>query len=137
MPFGSVQSETIDHFELNKSDVPATATATLDRLAAQLQLYGQVQVHIEGHTDSSYTPEYNQQLSEQRAQAVRDALVGRGVEANRIVVEGFGETQLLSPEERTSEERARNRRVEVWFYIPPSRGLGEGLRLQLPSITTW
>ncbi len=120
--FGTVQSESIDHFTLNESSLPSGASEKLDRLASQLNLYREVEVHIDGHTDSSYTPEYNQRLSEQRAQAVRDALMQRGIEASRLIVTGYGENQLLFPQERTQEEKARNRRVDVWFYIPPSTG---------------
>lgn len=137
VPFGTVQSATIDHFALDRDAIPASpaATETLDRLASQLALYSEVEVHVEGHTDSSASEAHNQGLSERRAQAVRDALVRRGVDRRRIRSQGFGETQLLFPGERSEEEKARNRRVDVWFYIPPSRGLGEGLQLRLPSLT--
>lgn len=136
IPFGTIESETIDHFALNGDAIPPAGAAVLDRLATQLQLYHEVEVHMEGHTDSSYVEEYNQRLSERRAQAVRDALARRGVDARRIVVQGFGETRLLFPGESNPEEKARNRRVEIWFYIPPSRGLGEGLRLGPPTPLT-
>lgn len=134
-PFGTVQSDTIDHFALDRDTLPATPAATeaLDRLARQLQLYREVEVHVEGHTDSSASEQHNQSLSERRARTVREALVQRGVDRNRIITRGFGETQLLFPGERNEEEKARNRRVDVWFYIPPSRGLGEGLQLHLPG----
>lgn len=130
IPFGTIESDTIDHFALNGDAIPSTGAAALDRLANQLQLYREVDVHVEGHTDSSYTEDYNQRLSERRANAVRDALVRRGVDGRRIVAQGFGEARLLFPGESNHEEKAKNRRVEVWFYIPPSRGFGEELRLQ-------
>jgi outer membrane protein OmpA-like peptidoglycan-associated protein len=136
-PFGTIQSDTIDHFALDRDALPSTPAATeaLDRLARQLQLYREAEVHVEGHTDSSASEQHNQSLSERRARAVRDALVQRGVDRRRIIVQGFGETRLLFPGERTEEEKARNRRVDVWFYIPPSRGLGEGLQRRPPSLT--
>ncbi|VVB95210.1 OmpA family protein [uncultured archaeon] len=130
--FGTIQSESIDHFTLNEYSLPSGASEKLDRLAGQLNLYREVEVHIEGHTDSSYTREYNQRLSEQRAQAVRDALVRRGIDASRLIVTGYGETRLLFPEERTQEEKARNRRVDVWFYIPPSRSMSDELLMRRP-----
>lgn len=134
--FGTIESDTIDHFALNRPEIPATAGARLDLLARQLKLYGDAEVHVEGHTDSSYTEEYNQRLSEQRAQAVRDAFVRRGIDARRISVQGFGETRLRFPREANAEEKAGNRRVDVWFHIPPStRPRGFGGRFRLPMQT--
>ena len=131
--FGTIQSESIDHFILNEASLPAGASEKLDRLASQLNLYREVEVHIDGHTDSSYTPEYNQRLSEQRAQTVRDALVQRGIDASRLIVTGYGERQLLFPKEQNQEEKARNRRVDVRFYIPPSQGSGDKLLMRKPE----
>jgi outer membrane protein OmpA-like peptidoglycan-associated protein len=119
------QSEIIDHFAVNQASLPAGASEKLDRLASQLKLYKEAKVHIDGHTDSSYTPEYNQQLSERRAQTVRDALVKRGIDASRLIVTGYGKNQLLYPEERNQEEKARNRRVNILFNVPPSQSNGE------------
>ena len=132
--FGTIESDTIDHFALNRPEIPSSAGAKLDLLASQLKLYSDAEVHVEGHTDSSYTEEYNQRLSEQRAQAVRDALVRRGIDGRRIATQGFGETQLRFPGEANAEEKARNRRVDVWFYIPPStRSRGFGGRFRVPT----
>lgn len=136
IPMGTIQEDTIDHFVLGHAEIPSTAaaTATLNLLARQLRLYRDAEVHVAGHTDSSAGEALNQRLSERRANAVRDALVRRGISGSRISVQGFGETRLLFPAEANAEERARNRRVDVWFYIPPSHGLGEGLRLRIPSL---
>lgn len=129
--FGSIQSDTIDHFALDSDRLPVGALVKLDRLADQLKLYREAEVHIEGHTDSSFTDTHNQQLSERRARAVRDALARRGIDAARLIVSGFGENRPLFLHERDEEEKARNRRVEVWFYIPPTPSLSEQLQLQL------
>ena len=134
VPFGTVQSDTIDHFALNRPEIPSNAAAKLDRLASQLKLYSDAEAHVEGHADSSYTEEFNQRLSERRAQAVRDALVRRGIDGRRITSQGFGETRLRFPGEANAEEKAMNRRVDVWFYIPPSRGFGERFHLRVPSV---
>jgi outer membrane protein OmpA-like peptidoglycan-associated protein len=67
---------------------------------------------VEGHTDSTGSAETNQELSMKRAAAVRDALVSRGVSADRISVEGFGAARPIA--DNTSQAgRANNRRVEI------------------------
>ena len=132
--FGTIRSETIDHFNVDGATVPASAAERLDHLANLIRLYPEAEVHIEGHTDTSFTAAHNQTLSENRARAVRTALISRGVPASRIIeVVGRGKTTLRFPEENTEEEKAGNRRVEVWFYTPPTRSFGERLRLGDPT----
>lgn len=129
--FGTIESMTIDHFAVDGATIPASYNAELDHLARLLNLYREVDVHIDGHTDSTSSPQHNQPLSERRARAVRDALVRRRVmRPERLLVEGFGEDRRLFPDERNEEERARNRRVEVWFHTPPSEGIGERFRVR-------
>jgi outer membrane protein OmpA-like peptidoglycan-associated protein len=69
--------------------------------------YPQTNILVEGHTDIKGSESYNQQLSERRAQAVRDALVNRGVDSRRLRVIGYGESQPISSDD------AMNRRVEL------------------------
>ncbi len=69
-------------------------------------------VYVIGHTDSQGSDAFNQKLSEKRAMEVKQLLVDRGVDANRITVEGRGETQPIASNE-TAAGRAENRRVEV------------------------
>jgi outer membrane protein OmpA-like peptidoglycan-associated protein len=130
--FGTIESGTIDHFVTGRHEVPAEAATALDGLAAQIKLYREATVHVEGHTDSTDTEKRNQQLSDRRAAAVREELRKRGVDPARLIVEGFGETKLLFPGERTAEEMARNRRVEVWLHIPPAEP-GGSFRLRPPA----
>jgi outer membrane protein OmpA-like peptidoglycan-associated protein len=72
---------------------------------------------IEGHTDSQGTAAYNQDLSQQRAQAVRDYLVTRGIASDRITSQGFGLTRSIA-DNGSAEGRANNRRVEI--VVQPS-----------------
>jgi outer membrane protein OmpA-like peptidoglycan-associated protein len=67
---------------------------------------------VEGHTDSQGAAEFNQKLSLDRAQSVRDYLVSRGIAGDRIRAEGFGPTRTVG-DNATAEGRANNRRVEI------------------------
>ncbi len=69
-------------------------------------------LRIEGHTDSTGLDDTNQQLSQARAEAVRNALIARGLPANRLVATGFGATRPIASNQ-TAEGRARNRRIEI------------------------
>lgn len=67
---------------------------------------------VEGHTDSQGGAAYNQDLSQHRAQAVRDYLVTRGIASDRITAQGFGPTRSVA-DNTSTEGRANNRRVEI------------------------
>jgi outer membrane protein OmpA-like peptidoglycan-associated protein len=69
-------------------------------------------LQVEGHTDSVGGDDLNQRLSQQRASAVRDFLVGQGLNENAITAEGFGKTEPVATND-TPEGRQRNRRVEI------------------------
>ena len=80
--------------------------------AALLQKNERVVVEIAGHTDSIGSEEYNQGLSERRAESVKDYLVGKGVKAHRLSSKGYGEMRPVASND-TEEGRAENRRVEM------------------------
>ncbi len=128
--FGTIQSTTFARFPLNSSTIPAEYDKALDHLAGLLKIYKEAEIHIEGHTDSSYTEEYNKTLSERRADAVKKALMKRGVSTAKMTLIGLGETQLRVPKESNEAEKAANRRVEVWFYMPPSKTMAGELQLR-------
>ena len=67
---------------------------------------------VEGHTDSQGGAGYNQDLSQRRAQSVRDYLVTRGIAADRVTSQGFGLTRPIA-DNASAEGRANNRRVEI------------------------
>ena len=130
--FGTIESTTIDKFALNSPTIPVAYEKDLDHLARLLKIYKDAEIHIEGHTDSSSTEEFNKTLSDKRADAVKKALGKRRASTAKMTVVGFGESQLRFPRESTEEEKAANRRVDVWFYTPPSKTMAEDLRLDLP-----
>lgn len=99
-------------FDTNKSELSPGALFTIDKLVAFLAEYPDRKVMIEGFTDSRGAEDYNQRLSELRALAVRDALVAKGIDSDRIATRGYGEAFPVASNE-TAEGRQRNRRVEV------------------------
>jgi outer membrane protein OmpA-like peptidoglycan-associated protein len=100
-------------FAYNRYDIQPQFQSTLNEVASTLAQYQQTYIDVLGHTDSSGTYEYNQGLSERRAQSVADYLASRGVNRARMATRGFGETQLLVSPEQTEADRAANRRVEI------------------------
>ena len=99
-------------FDTGKAELNSGAARKLDQLAQFLTEHSDRRVQIEGFTDSVGTDSYNLDLSQRRADAVRSALRGRGIDADRITTQGFGkEFPVASNAE--SGGRQLNRRVEV------------------------
>ena len=88
------------------------ARERLAKVSGIVLAYPSLRVQIEGHTDSVGSDEYNQQLSEHRAQAVRDYFVQQGINQSAIEARGFGKTEPIASNE-TPEGRQQNRRVEL------------------------
>ncbi len=86
--------------------------ATLDRIAASMQQYPDSLIDVYGHTDTVGSTSSNQRLSEDRARAVANYLIARGVAASRIRWQGFGETQL-KVQTGDGVNEPLNRRVEI------------------------
>jgi outer membrane protein OmpA-like peptidoglycan-associated protein len=100
-------------FAYNRFDIQPQFQSTLNEVASTLATYNQSYIDIYGHTDSSGSDAYNQQLSERRAESVASYLASRGVVRARMATRGFGESQLLVNPETTEADRAANRRVEI------------------------
>jgi outer membrane protein OmpA-like peptidoglycan-associated protein len=107
-------------FDTGKATLKPGAYSTIERLASVLKEDSSRKVMIEGHTDSVGTDEYNQSLSERRAQSVQAALFERGVEASQISTVGKGETTPVASND-TAAGRQQNRRVELVFQEDRSR----------------
>ncbi len=98
-------------FKSDEAVLLPESRAELNRLAALLGRYPGMEIEISGHTDSLNTTAYNQKLSESRAAAVRDYLIGAGIAPSRLQSKGFGETRPVAGND-TREGRQLNRRVE-------------------------
>lgn len=101
-------------FDFDKSDIGAGGQNVLDAVAEEVRARSLNAVTIVGHTDSSGPNSYNNRLAMRRANAVRDALVTRGVDAALIRVEGRGEDELLVQTADGVREPA-NRRAQITF----------------------
>jgi outer membrane protein OmpA-like peptidoglycan-associated protein/tetratricopeptide (TPR) repeat protein len=103
--------ETKVHFGFDQAVLTAQAKARLDSFVAQLSQHPKTKLQVAGHTDSLGPKAYNEYLSKQRAQSVKDYFTAQGIEAERIEVVYFGEEQPAVPNE-SREKRRKNRRVE-------------------------
>lgn len=105
-------------FATDSATVSSAAAQNIYKVARNLQQYPNSRIEVVGHTDSTGTAAYNQQLSERRAQSVASLLVQGGVANSRIAAYGRGQTQPVASNDTTAG-RAQNRRVEI--IIRPTR----------------
>ena len=105
-------------FTSGRADLKAGAASNLDRLVTFLGQNPDRTVEIEGHTDSVGSDEYNQDLSQRRADSVRSFLLQRGINSTRVAASGKGEQRPVADNE-SEGGRQQNRRVEVIIANPP------------------
>jgi outer membrane protein OmpA-like peptidoglycan-associated protein len=99
-------------FDTGKFTLKPTTREKLAKISGILLAHPGLTLQIEGHTDSVGSDEMNQQLSERRADSVRDFLAEQGVAASSMTAKGFGKTQPVASND-TAEGRQKNRRVEL------------------------
>jgi outer membrane protein OmpA-like peptidoglycan-associated protein len=104
-------------FDFNKSDIKPENGKEIIRLAKQLNKYDLQKLKIVGHTDDIGNPEYNQKLSEERAQSVAGIFLNEGFKQTNLNVIGRGSNQPFVPN-TSDENRASNRRVAIIIIIP-------------------
>ena len=100
------------NFDSDSDKLRDESKPTLDLVAAVLKAHADWKVTVEGHTDSTSTPEHNQDLSTRRAEAVRQYLAGAGIDASRLTAQGLGSSKPVAPNDNALG-RAANRRVEL------------------------
>jgi len=98
-------------FEYNSAVIKEESFDNLDYIAAMLLLENDFTLRINAHTCSQGTHEYNQLLSEKRAQSVRDYFIAKGLKNSRLITKGYSETQPIASND-TEEGKSLNRRVE-------------------------
>jgi len=99
-------------FDTDKATIQPESVAVVEQIAALLKANPDLKVGIEGHTDSTGTPERNKKLSDERAKAVVAAVAAKGIPAARMTPAGFGQDRPVA-DNRTEDGRAKNRRVEI------------------------
>jgi outer membrane protein OmpA-like peptidoglycan-associated protein len=110
-------------FDTGSRNLSPGAMSRLDAVATTINHYPDADVIVKGHTDSQGPEDANMRLSEDRAVMVKNQLVVKGVDAQRVTTLGFGESQPLVTNS-TPEGRAQNRRVEI--ELRPARGSVRG-----------
>ena len=123
---GRGQVITLDNsvlFEVGESELMPNARQRLKQVAEVLQMQQDRTITIEGHTDSQGTTSLNERLSEQRADAVKNFLVSRGIDSSRVRTVGYGEERPVASNQ-SPEGRAMNRRVEI--VLPTDTAVGGG-----------
>lgn len=104
-------------FDFNQSDLKPESTKELDRVADEMKKFNSIKVEISGHTDNVGEDDYNQKLSQSRAEAVKAYLVSKGVSSERLKTAGYGATKPVADNINADgsdnpEGRQLNRRTE-------------------------
>jgi len=100
------------NFDTGEATIKPESEKTIEEIASLLQNNAELQLSIEGHTDNIGSPASNKALSVARAEAVLNAVVGKGIDASRLTAVGWGQEKPIA-QNRSEEGRAKNRRVEI------------------------
>lgn len=99
------------YYDFDKATLRPESKTELNKLASMLKETPEVYIQISSHTDERGPDSYNQGLSERRAQSVVDYLVSQGIDPDRLIAKGYGETNLLIENASTEDEHQQNRRT--------------------------
>jgi len=121
---GSITLEGVN-FEHNSAALTVASHSALDAIADGLKKHPRLKIEVQGHTDSTGSPEYNLKLSQKRAESVRSYLLDQGVNAEQLLAKGYGQTQPVASN-KTAGGRAKNRRVVMYVVSNPGDVKVEG-----------
>ncbi len=100
------------NFETGKSDIKPESQKIVEDIAAMLKSNSGLKISIEGYTDNVGTPAANKTLSENRAKAVMNAVIAKGIDKARLTAKGWGQDKSIA-DNSTDDGKAKNRRVEI------------------------
>ena len=101
-------------FQSGSTTLTGNSGRAIDEIARLMQTHPDVRIRIGGHTDNTGRADANIRISRERATAVAQALTARGIDASRLIVQGYGSTQPIA-DNATESGRARNRRIEISY----------------------
>ena len=102
------------YYDFDKSDIREDAKPTLNQLANTLKQNPSIKIQLSSHTDCRGNEGYNEELSQRRAQSAVDYLISLGINANRLIAKGYGESNpavICNCSNCTEEEHQKNRRT--------------------------
>jgi outer membrane protein OmpA-like peptidoglycan-associated protein len=102
-------------FDYNKTDLNKESYSELNRLVDMMKKNPKMKIAIGGHTDSKGSDEYNIKLASDRAEAVQNYLIKKGISANRMSIKTLGKSDPLTANEESTDGAALNRRVDITF----------------------
>ena len=100
------------YYDLNKSEIRPDAATELDKLVIIMKDNPSISIELSSHTDDRSSVDYNQDLSQRRAESAVVYIIDKGINENRIIAKGYGESQLLITNAKNEEEHQINRRTE-------------------------
>ena len=100
------------NFETGRSDIKSESQKIIDQIVEMLKSNPTLKISIEGHTDNVGALQSNQTLSENRAKAVMNAIVSKGIDKSRLLSKGWGQTKPIG-DNNTEDGKVKNRRVEI------------------------
>ena len=100
------------YYDLDKADIREDAALELDKLVVILRDNPNISIELSSHTDDRASVEYNQDLSQRRAESAVYYILSKGITENRIIAKGYGESQLIIANAKSEDEHQINRRTE-------------------------